>query len=172
MERVYWGQTCYFGDLLYLRLWPEETPLNTRTNTSSSGSLLKLIAPFPYSLAPFLYPSAPSFLPRLPLPSTPHLTSFNEYLSPVTPPIFFSHLLSSRSIGIISRGRRWLTKKWTPIYLACRLKVLRKSRRGWRLAPCIGQGFTMSDGNASLVETAENMSLAPVTDLGLFSSLI
>ena len=54
----------------------------------------------------------PPLLPRWGLPFVPHFEYFTEYLTPVNPPIFFSHVLADRSVGIISGGAPVITNTY------------------------------------------------------------
>ena len=78
---------------------------------------LNIITPFQSFLMPLLHPSFPSFLPRFPVPLTPHFTplsplcaSLIEHRTPVNPPTLFSHIPTGGSRGCMSAERRWLTK--------------------------------------------------------------
>lgn len=52
------------------------------------------------------FPLFPLFASPLSSTFSPHFASFSEYLNPVTLPIFLSHVLTGKSVGIVSGGRR------------------------------------------------------------------
>ena len=80
------------------------SPLNTKTSANSSGSLLKIITPlnFLYFLRPLPCPSFTSSLPCFCVPFAIHFAYFVEHLTPTNPSIFFSHVLTDGSVGIVS----------------------------------------------------------------------
>lgn len=101
MERVYQRRSCYlvtcstynggwrkrFKYINQFQLIRESLERNHAISVLSHAIALPL---FPLLASPLLYTFGP------------HFASFTEYLTPVNPPKFFSHVLTERSKGAVS----------------------------------------------------------------------